>query len=120
MIRRPPRSTRTDTLFPYTTLFRLAMFGIDQFLCRSISPNREGYSHMKKSITLSLVLAASMGLAACAEKAADDPAATPQDAAAPVEGAAARACEGAEGAAERPEERRVGKERVRPRRSRWE
>src|SRR3546814_1046355 len=28
MIRRPPRSTRTDTLFPYTTLFR------------SISPDR--------------------------------------------------------------------------------
>src|SRR3546814_8948918 len=28
MIRRPPRSTRTDTLFPYTTLFRsLAMCG---------------------------------------------------------------------------------------------
>src|SRR3546814_8885423 len=31
MIRRPPRSTRTDTLFPYTTLFRsvrpLAQFG---------------------------------------------------------------------------------------------
>src|SRR3546814_6401657 len=26
MIRRPPRSTRTDTLFPYTTLFR-------SFLC---------------------------------------------------------------------------------------
>src|SRR3546814_1849083 len=32
MIRRPPRSTRTDTLFPYTTLFRsmpgLAFVGI--------------------------------------------------------------------------------------------
>src|SRR3546814_7732396 len=29
MIRRPPRSTRTDTLFPYTTLFRSAgsLFG---------------------------------------------------------------------------------------------
>src|SRR3546814_10607098 len=27
MIRRPPRSTRTDTLFPYTTLFRSA--GLD-------------------------------------------------------------------------------------------
>src|SRR3546814_2862600 len=28
MIRRPPRSTRTDTLFPYTTLFRsLGQFG---------------------------------------------------------------------------------------------
>src|SRR3546814_9970642 len=28
MIRRPPRSTRTDTLFPYTTLFRSFPAGI--------------------------------------------------------------------------------------------
>src|SRR3546814_4166586 len=28
MIRRPPRSTRTDTLFPYTTLFRSCGAGI--------------------------------------------------------------------------------------------
>src|SRR3546814_3820241 len=27
MIRRPPRSTRTDTLFPYTTLFRSVPVG---------------------------------------------------------------------------------------------
>src|SRR3546814_17009831 len=27
MIRRPPRSTRTDTLFPYTTLFRSRLGG---------------------------------------------------------------------------------------------
>src|SRR3546814_5421467 len=27
MIRRPPRSTRTDTLFPYTTLFRSPIAG---------------------------------------------------------------------------------------------
>src|SRR3546814_2029523 len=27
MIRRPPRSTRTDTLFPYTTLFRSSPHG---------------------------------------------------------------------------------------------
>src|SRR3546814_10239217 len=27
MIRRPPRSTRTDTLFPYTTLFRSKTMG---------------------------------------------------------------------------------------------
>src|SRR3546814_12403276 len=27
MIRRPPRSTRTDTLFPYTTLFRSRAVG---------------------------------------------------------------------------------------------
>src|SRR3546814_1476672 len=26
MLRRPPRSTRTDTLFPYTTLFRSAPY----------------------------------------------------------------------------------------------
>src|SRR3546814_2009636 len=29
MIRRPPRSTRTDTLFPYTTLFRSAIMRQD-------------------------------------------------------------------------------------------
>src|SRR3546814_8957701 len=29
MIRRPPRSTRTDTLFPYTTLFRSAGAGAE-------------------------------------------------------------------------------------------
>src|SRR3546814_3360804 len=28
MIRRPPRSTRTDTLFPYTTLFRSIKIGL--------------------------------------------------------------------------------------------
>src|SRR3546814_15686232 len=27
IIRRPPRSTRTDTLFPYTTLFRSIVLG---------------------------------------------------------------------------------------------
>src|SRR3546814_3304327 len=32
MIRRPPRSTRTDTLFPYTTLFRSAQTCV--WLCR--------------------------------------------------------------------------------------
>src|SRR3546814_9082353 len=31
MIRRPPRSTRTDTLFPYTTLFR-------SFIYRLVTP----------------------------------------------------------------------------------
>src|SRR3546814_7762657 len=30
MIRRPPRSTRTDTLFPYTTLFRSYLAGADR------------------------------------------------------------------------------------------
>src|SRR3546814_1301137 len=40
MIRRPPRSTRTDTLFPYTTLFRsLGERGVDlQRLPRDAPP----------------------------------------------------------------------------------
>src|SRR3546814_13199957 len=45
MIRRPPRPTRTDTLFPYTTLFRsiriivpYAPGGIADILARMISP----------------------------------------------------------------------------------
>src|SRR3546814_19642013 len=33
MIRRPPRSTRTDTLFPYTTLFRSCLENLlDRFM----------------------------------------------------------------------------------------
>src|SRR3546814_18064330 len=34
MIRRPPRSTRTDTLFPYTTLFRSDGMNIFDGQCR--------------------------------------------------------------------------------------
>src|SRR3546814_5252250 len=35
MIRRPPRSTRTDTLFPYTTLFRSGLRRAGSNPCRS-------------------------------------------------------------------------------------
>src|SRR3546814_17535020 len=40
MIRRPPRSTRTDTLFPYTTLFRSCT--------RSISAKSKSLSRILK------------------------------------------------------------------------
>src|SRR3546814_8807092 len=33
MFRRPPRSTRTDTLFPYTTLFRSPVASAQAFPC---------------------------------------------------------------------------------------
>src|SRR3546814_4101469 len=36
MIRRPPRSTRTDTLFPYTTLFR--SFSLDFRFGQTVAP----------------------------------------------------------------------------------
>src|SRR3546814_10009280 len=39
MLRRPPRSTRTDTLFPYTTLFRSHKSGESQRLIHE-SPHR--------------------------------------------------------------------------------
>src|SRR3546814_13947437 len=37
MIRRPPRSTRTDTLFPYTTLFRSPAEDVRRALSRVLN-----------------------------------------------------------------------------------
>src|SRR3546814_76053 len=37
MIRRPPRSTRTDTLFPYTTLFRSNVSPVDYSIAGRIA-----------------------------------------------------------------------------------
>src|SRR3546814_14974683 len=52
MIRRPPRSTRTDTLFPYTTLFRspaqapqtadVSDGGVDQFASSAVEVQKIG------------------------------------------------------------------------------
>src|SRR3546814_3406481 len=41
MIRRPPRSTRTDTLFPYTTLFRSTGTVADQTLQQPVHEHRQ-------------------------------------------------------------------------------
>src|SRR3546814_11312768 len=38
MLRRPPRSTRTDTLFPYTTLFRSHFVFADQNTPSNVAP----------------------------------------------------------------------------------
>src|SRR3546814_20742453 len=40
MIRRPPRSTRTDTLFPYTTLFRSTACAVDAGRSRQVPGRR--------------------------------------------------------------------------------
>src|SRR3546814_707243 len=40
-IRRPPRSTRTDTLFPYTTLFRSFLSGVGGLPWKNWSNSRE-------------------------------------------------------------------------------
>src|SRR3546814_4916423 len=44
MIRRPPRSTRTDTLFPYTTLFRSPSRKTRKFSKRFIRTSARGDS----------------------------------------------------------------------------
>src|SRR3546814_3664708 len=51
MIRRPPRSTRTDTLFPYTTLFRSAS------ACRAYGPSRNRIAGLPDTVTDSLLAA---------------------------------------------------------------
>src|SRR3546814_9012307 len=43
MLRRPPRSTRTDTLFPYTTLFRSPMRAVAQPRTARGLPNPAGF-----------------------------------------------------------------------------
>src|SRR3546814_17327740 len=104
MIRRPPRSTRTDTLFPYTTLFRSQRAGAVREpaackafprACRCVRPasgNRAGDRSGHHSRTDGRRLFR----------------------------AAARAQENRQGPARgRSEERRVGKECVSTCRSRW-
>src|SRR3546814_18189264 len=49
MIRRPPRSTRTDTLFPYTTLFRSKPEEIDELDRRIIQLKIEREALQKES-----------------------------------------------------------------------
>src|SRR3546814_1468759 len=68
MIRRPPRSTRTDTLFPYTTLFRsrayVCLFGHRQLrgtargrVCRGAGCGGGGMS--KETFPVDLILSLS-------------------------------------------------------------
>src|SRR3546814_2337233 len=54
MIRRPPRSTRTDTLFPYTTLFRS---GADELACRDDRERADDFGNAEH-IVLKLALRA--------------------------------------------------------------
>src|SRR3546814_1867489 len=45
MIRRPPRSTRTDTLFPYTTLFRSPRSNSTSSMCSAAGTARGSAPH---------------------------------------------------------------------------
>src|SRR3546814_19826600 len=58
MIRRPPRSTRTDTLFPYTTLFR-------SVLGHEIGSERDQKADQDLGAALLAIVPADPGLSAC-------------------------------------------------------
>src|SRR3546814_9012967 len=75
MIRRPPRSTRTDTLFPYTTLFRsdvVVLQGVLEFLpehlrelgCLPLAERPLGLGSVRQRVLPVAILALAMGLTA--------------------------------------------------------
>src|SRR3546814_14335236 len=100
MIRRPPRSTRTDTLFPYTTLFRSGPVDREVVL----SPEAEGDDNEDRR---------EQQQQGIEERRADQSEAAQRL-------AACEACPGAVACRTwRSEERRVGKECVSKCRSRW-
>src|SRR3546814_13750633 len=107
MIRRPPRSTRTDTLFPYTTLFRSPRPGLAE------SPPCNNQPRPPVSIRGKLLRTRPKGPVPLQQRIIPDlgiddrrPLLRPQSAKLPRQ-------------LQRSEERRVGKECVSTCRSRW-
>src|SRR3546814_3738530 len=56
MIRRPPRSTRTDTLFPYTTLFRSPSTGRPKSRRRCATPTCRAPSTCRKAASSAIAV----------------------------------------------------------------
>src|SRR3546814_16407686 len=121
MIRRPPRSTRTDTLFPYTTLFRSRVASRQSLFQLRGQPTRQvtvgrGLRHVHLDFTKLLVIrrqdVATDVLELEENRERQD---APQDPFRPEAGSLDRAHR----YLGRSEERRVGKECVSTCRSRW-
>src|SRR3546814_18053112 len=113
--RRPPRSTRTDTLFPYTTLFRSPRplrprDGPRHSRCRAALPRRLRHRRAALRDTDRLL---ARGRARLLARLLGQPHA------APPEGPAARLLHRRPHGRPRSEERRVGNECVSTCRSRW-
>src|SRR3546814_18279936 len=115
LIRRPPRSTRTDTLFPYTTLFR-SPFGQDLAVLHDGEAVARGQALLQAVGLVREVLEGPRGAADFqAGRAVATLHLSQQDAA----GRHAQRCVRRPGIWCRSEERRVGKECVSTCRSRW-
>src|SRR3546814_5475088 len=71
MIRRPPRSTRTDTLFPYTTLFRSALIATTSsvprilFTTKAVVTSGEISSATMSNDCLVLAISSKIGSSSC-------------------------------------------------------
>src|SRR3546814_5416359 len=63
MIRRPPRSTRTDTPFPYTTLFRSRLRSLEPVLAQYDYVAADRFTAADVSVGYALLLAEHLGLA---------------------------------------------------------
>src|SRR3546814_11243388 len=114
MIRRPPRSTRTDTLFPYTTLFRsrgrTTIISLSNeiltILCLGSPREKEPSGMIAKLFTLTAALALPLALSACGRDSDSDQNLSSLDASLPnAEDPAPRSALG-----DRSDERRVGQE----------
>src|SRR3546814_12466676 len=124
MIRRPPSSTRTDTLFPYTTLFRSHTF---DHLFRAVDLSKTDFIVISKSgstaetLTQFLICLAAVAETVGRERAADHFTAITE----PKDNVLRRIAEDwgmlvlDHDPGLRSAERRVGKECVRTGRSRW-
>src|SRR3546814_11523656 len=110
MIRRPPRSTRTDTLFPYTTLFRSPYFP---------KPLGLALRELEAAARLGLAVLLALDRAAVAGKEARRLDRCAQRRLVAGQCLADAVLDRAGLARKRSEERRVGKEGVRTCRSRW-
>src|SRR3546814_15565976 len=115
MIRRPPRSTRTDTLFPYTTLFRSQMLRRHHVIGAAIGLARDDRNLGDRRFGISeeqfraMLDDAVKFLRGAGQKARDVDEGDDRNLERVAEAAEAR----------RSEERRVGKECVSTCRSRW-
>src|SRR3546814_17377124 len=58
MIRRPPRSTRTDTLFPYTTLFRSSR---RRPCVRTVAARGAAFERLQAQVGVALDLVGALG-----------------------------------------------------------
>src|SRR3546814_21190952 len=124
MRRRPPRSTRTDTLFPYTTLFRSGQtgiaiaraYGVEWSRILAVNGLTEPYL-LRTGWRLLIPGGAEPGQTSAAERAA----ALTLDIDVTITGSEPASAENPAPAAATPipQARRVGKAGVRPRRHRW-